>query len=192
MLVTNYLVAFIRKPCVKGEQYPRRPVVLHHPPLFGDAYVSRLRCRISRRSTPPHSRVIESSVSAYSGHCRRIGHISPSSRCLPVVGSRPRTKSSNPRTRQARREVRRFHDPYSRLKTPSFSGQSLVVREPRKRGAEGRDAEVPPDPSARPTSSFGPPNRHWGVEVKRHGPRHRARQPLVSRHVTKAGYHVPT
>jgi len=142
-----------RKPCVKGERYPRRPVVLHHPPLFGDAHATRLRCRTSRRSTsvvPRHSPVIESSVSAYSSHCRRIGHVSPSSPCLPVVGSRPRTKSSDPGTRQAQRDVRRFHDQYSQVKTPSFSSETLAVCEPRKAGCEGGDVEIPLTPPPGP------------------------------------------
>jgi len=122
--------------------------------LFSETpHATRLRCRTSRRSTsvvPRHSPVIESSVSAYSSHCRRIGHVSPSSPCLPVVGSRPRTKSSDPGTRQAQRDVRRFHDQYSQVKTPSFSSETLAVCEPRKAGCEGGDVEIPLTPPPGP------------------------------------------
>jgi hypothetical protein len=145
----------------------------HMAPAGQGLPTTRLRCRISRRSTsvaPPHSPAIESSVSAYSRHCRRIGHVSPSSRCLPVVGSRPPNEVIRPRNPTG-------SEGGSPISRPIFSRQILAVGEPRKPGgavrhllqsrcdvvvhAEFRFADPIPQPSANPC--FGDPEEGAGT-----------------------------
>ncbi len=102
------------------------------------------------------------------------------------------TRGQRPLTRCSRRVVATWsstRNSDSRTRSHHPRPTPILPAGSREEAARTRRSPLtpPPDPLL-----LWPTEPALGVEISRHVPRHRARQPLVSRHVTKAGHHVPT